>query len=767
MRTVLRETLWWIRKAPVTTGIVLVALAVGIAMNALWVPAPSSGLADTYGWGLPAFARGEWWTLLVGAFIAPAPWMYLLILPLIAVGGGFLEYKYGAWRMLAALFVTHVASVLIVGLIIYLLAPLGVGWAVRLVDVRDGGLSNAGFGAIGAMTAALAPSWRRRARTGLFLYALVMVLYVGFIWDLTHLVALLVGFAVGPLVVKRPYARFSYALTTQEKRVLVAQIVVFNIITLVVTYLVPQGGLLESSDTYQRDAGSTVVVFGLSIFLGLLAYGTYAGRKIAWRLLLTLTILLFLIGLILAETPAGVFGVFVNAVLLVLLVVFRRVFTIKGDRVVRSGIYKRLAALALGLFMLNAVAIFAMRAQFSPEPDFGMAVVESIWLIFGGSSLDFVPQTPAASFLTQGIGYVWGFALLGGIGALVFTTLRDRDGRGQFAEYDRLLHEHGSTSIGWMARWPGMSYWVDPARTAGFAYRLENNIAIVLSDPVGSPDAVATSLGGFTEMCDRRGWRPVFYSVTESFRALAAQHGYQAIVVGEDTVIDLPDLAFTGKSWQSVRTAVNQAGKLGISMRPIRYAEATAGMRVQLQAIAASWSDDKSLPPLGFTLGTLAEASDPEVIMHVAVDAEGTVHGMTSWMPVYGQGTVDGWTLDIMQRGLFEDTMRGVVEFLIAESAMAFKQEGYRFISLSASPLSRGEGQTGPIEALLDMVAKRLEPLYGFQSLHSFKAKFKPRFEPMYLCYRDEAQLPAISIAIIKAYLPDNALRGVVASKIK
>ena len=137
MRTVLRETLWWIRKAPVTTGIVLVALAVGIAMNALWVPAPSSGLADTYGWGLPAFARGEWWTLLVGAFIAPAPWMYLLILPLIAVGGGFLEHKYGAWRMLAA---------------------LGVGWAVRLVDVRDGGLSNAGFGAIGAMTAALAPS---------------------------------------------------------------------------------------------------------------------------------------------------------------------------------------------------------------------------------------------------------------------------------------------------------------------------------------------------------------------------------------------------------------------------------------------------------------------------------------------------------------------------------------------------------------------------------------------------------------------------------
>lgn len=48
-----------------------------------------------------------------------------------------------------------------------------------------------------------------------------------------------------------------------------------------------------------------------------------------------------------------------------------------------------------------------------------------------------------------------------------------------------------------------------------------------------------------------------------------------------------------------------------------------------------------------------------------------------------------------------------------------------------------------------------LEPYYGFRSLHAFKAKFQPRYEPMYLVDRDEAGLARIAIGIARAYLPD------------
>ncbi len=51
-----------------------------------------------------------------------------------------------------------------------------------------------------------------------------------------------------------------------------------------------------------------------------------------------------------------------------------------------------------------------------------------------------------------------------------------------------------------------------------------------------------------------------------------------------------------------------------------------------------------------------------------------------------------------------------------------------------------------------------LEPYYGFQSLQAFKAKFQPRYEPLFLVVADEAALPRVGIAVGRAYLADATL---------
>jgi hypothetical protein len=40
-------------------------------------------------------------------------------------------------------------------------------------------------------------------------------------------------------------------------------------------------------------------------------------------------------------------------------------------------------------------------------------------------------------------------------------------------------------------------------------------------------------------------------------------------------------------------------------------------------------------------------------------------------------------------------------------------------------------------------------------SLFDFKDHFSPRWEPVHLAYRDPTELPAISLAILRAHLPD------------
>ena len=58
------------------------------------------------------------------------------------------------------------------------------------------------------------------------------------------------------------------------------------------------------------------------------------------------------------------------------------------------------------------------------------------------------------------------------------------------------------------------------------------------------------------------------------------------------------------------------------------WAESKPVVTDQLRAISGGWVSDKALPEMGFTLGTLREADDPEVRLHLAVDADRTDRGL-------------------------------------------------------------------------------------------------------------------------------------------
>ncbi len=64
----------------------------------------------------------------------------------------------------------------------------------------------------------------------------------------------------------------------------------------------------------------------------------------------------------------------------------------------------------------------------------------------------------------------------------------------------------------------------------------------------------------------------------------------------------------------------------------------------------------------------------------------------------------------------------------------------------------------GALDALLDLLGRTLEPVYGFRSLLAFKAKFQPRYRPLYMVFPDPAALPTIGIAVGRAYLPHMSL---------
>ena len=339
------------------------------------------------------------------------------------------------------------------------------------------------------------------------------------------------------------------------------------------------------------------------------------------------------------------------------------------------------------------------------------------------------------------------------LGGLLVASALDAPRRRPVVDRDRaaaLLRREGGGSLSWMTMWPGVRYLYDPRGEGYVAYRRHLGVGLALGDPVGTPDWRDRAPAAFAAFCAAEHLVPSHFAVSES---VARSVGGRSLQVGEDNLLDVDDLAFRGKRWQDVRTARNRAARDGIRCELVVLADADPRIVAQVRAISDAWLRRRRTPELGFTLGGVDHAMDPRVRVALALDADDRVHGFLSWLPVHGrEGRIDGWTLDLMRRA--EDGFRPVVEFLIAESCLAFKDEGARVVSLSAAPLARTSDEPGSrLQRTLERSAGLLEPLYGFASLHAFKAKFSPRREPLHLTYRSPGDLPRIGAAVLTAYL--------------
>ncbi|OKI20945.1 DUF2156 domain-containing protein [Streptomyces sp. CB03911] len=529
------------------------------------------------------------------------------------------------------------------------------------------------------------------------------------------------------------------------------------------------------------DSPGRLMAAAVPALLLVLAEGLRRGLRAAWRItVLTELIWICLLVRLLADDlsvlqdpadSAAVVEFFVEALLLpvlttALLIRTRHRFQLRmARRVVR-----RLLAVIATALVLTATAYVGVgglvREQYDPAVTVGRLVagLPAAYLppAYGELLSDYPIATgPVARLLVTYCGLLFWTVTLSALLVALRRPVVHVDAE-DAARARALLTAHGGSTLSFISTWDGNHYWFDEAGEAAVPYRVLSTVALTTGDPFGEPAARRRAVAGFARYCDARGWTPCFYSVTPEIREAAAELGWRSLQVAEDTVVALPELAFTGKKWQDIRTSLNKAGKQGIVAEWWSYRDAPADIKDQIRSISEEWVCDKGLPEMGFTLGGLDELEDPAVRVLIAVDPERQVHGLTSWMPVYEDGRPVGWTLDFMRRG--SDGFRGVMEFLIASAALGFKEEGARFLSLSGAPLARADRGQDPtsLQRMLDWMGKVLEPVYGFRSLLAFKAKFQPEYRPLFMVYPDPAALPSITRAIGKAYLPHlTAAQGV------
>jgi phosphatidylglycerol lysyltransferase len=115
-------------------------------------------------------------------------------------------------------------------------------------------------------------------------------------------------------------------------------------------------------------------------------------------------------------------------------------------------------------------------------------------------------------------------------------------------------------------------------------------------------------------------------------------------------------------------------------------------------------------------------------------------------------------TIDLMR---FKNNLEtGTMDFLILSILNYFQEKGYDSFNFGLSALS-GVGENlhaNRLEKVLAYLYKHLNQFYNFQGLHSYKAKFHPRWESRYLIYPGNQSLPDVVVALIRADSGDRIL---------
>jgi lysylphosphatidylglycerol synthetase-like protein (DUF2156 family) len=799
-----------LRARPVTTGIVVTLLVVGIVTLVIGHRGVLSTSLD--GVGPSDLGERHWWVLVTSTLAAGSVLQFVLAIVAAIFGVGTAERLMGSRRTLIAFLVTGVLATALGVALEMLGAAVGEFWSssVRGLVTLDPLTPIAGT--IAWASAWASPFWRRRLRVVLVAGALALLLYSGEPADLYLLVAIGIGVLAGRLQHPGGAPRF-WRGSRHETRSLLALVnailAVGPLLTLVsatrygvlsplgivVTDAVPRA-LAHPSTCVAARLGSGCVGeltrmhlggFGLAL-VGVLplllmlvaSWGLLAGRRAAVWVLATLGVAESLLSAwyfgILPASGASTsvapqphhyaeLGLWLGVSTLIplvdaiVLIAFRRLFPVRLTRRAFRGYLLALAGAVLVPTGLYLGFGWALRAQFRPRVTDFWELIEQLperlipVSFLRHEKLDFVAGSPATHVLLQSIGPLFWMIVV--IATLVAFGGR-RAGVLEAAQAGRIreLLAQGSGTLGYMATWAGNQLWVSADGTLGVAYRVVAGFAVTTSDPIGraaDPDAALTE---FLRFCDQAAWTPVFYSVHEPWRRRLVDRGWSSLPVAEETTIDPRAFTLEGKVMHDVRYAVNRAGREGVRSIWGSWGGLPPRIARQISALSDEWMSDKDLPELGFTLGGIDELRDEGVLVGVAVDASDTVLAVTSWLPVRREGALVGRTLDFMRRA--PEGGNGVMEFLIADGLLRFGGEGLELASLSGSPLASPaeESGSGVLGRVLALVGTMLEPVYGFRSLLRFKRKFSPALEPMHLVVPDPVALPAVGVAIARCYLP-------------
>ncbi|WP_371617232.1 phosphatidylglycerol lysyltransferase domain-containing protein [Streptomyces sp. NBC_00454] len=398
-----------------------------------------------------------------------------------------------------------------------------------------------------------------------------------------------------------------------------------------------------------------------------------------------------------------------------------------GKVVGNPGVYEQISHVVYGLFGFEGPVDYAGRVSWTVGYSLGaLGMLTAVTTIY----LAFRPEHPAARLTADDE-----------------TKLRE------------LLARHGGRdSLGHFALRRDKAVVFSPSGKAAVTYRVVSGVMLASGDPVGDVEAWPGAIERFMAEAKAHSWTPAVVGCSETGGEVwTRETGLDALELGDEAIVDVKDFSLAGRPMRNVRQMVKRIERNGYTTKVRRVSELTEEELEQVRGAAEAWRGTDTERGFSMALGRVGEEGDGDCFIATAHRVE---EGDTSpykdlkavlhFVP-WGK---DGMSLELMRRDRAADP--GMNELLIVASLEASPALGIEKVSLNfamfRAALARGEKiGAGPVLRMWRGLLVFLSRWFQIESLYKFNEKFRPRWEPRFMVYRNSRDLPRIGFAVMQA----------------
>ncbi|MFD3662031.1 phosphatidylglycerol lysyltransferase domain-containing protein [Streptomyces sp. NPDC058659] len=511
---------------------------------------------------------------------------------------------------------------------------------------------------------------------------------------------------------------------------------------------------------------SAALSLSAGVLLLLLAHGLKRHKRRAWRAAVVLL-------------PVGaaaqfvwrhsVIGALFSLALLALLLRHRDEFAALPDPRSRWRALANFVVMGAGSIALGLVIVSAHPRRVVGDPSLTDRLEHVLYGLFGF-------EGPVA--YTRGVDWTVGYSLgaLGMLTALttIYLAFRPEHPAARLTDDDEtrlraLLDQHGGRdSLGHFALRHDKGVVFSPSGKAAVCYRVVSGVMLASGDPIGDVEAWPGAIERFMDEAKAHSWTPAVMGCSETGgQVWTRETGLDALELGDEAIVDVADFSLSGRAMRNVRQMVKRIERNGYTTQVRRVRDLDDAELERVRRAAADWRGTDTERGFSMALGRIGAPGDGDAVIATAHkddpddpdrpgapgspqspygDLKAIIH-FVPWGP-------DGMSLELMRRDRSADP--GMNELLIVAALQASPALGIDRVSLNfamfRSALARGEKiGAGPVLRVWRGLLVFLSRWFQIESLYKFNAKFRPRWEPRFVVYRNSRDLPRISLAAMRA----------------